>query len=184
MAITRDGRLKESLDSYLSAIPGALTAAGMVTVTSIQRVFVLFRPKGIATGETFRSITVSPPYFDGTYLRVRIGPTTKYAVHLEFGRKPGKHPPPDAMLAWVKEKHLAGYWKATKRGSKRSRDAEDRQIAFLVGRAIAQRGTKPFPAVTIGFRRSKSQALEVFTNALVRGMAYGRLKGKKATWKK
>jgi len=182
--VTRGAKMRENLERYQRALPAALTAAGMVVVTRVQRIFVLFKPSGWATGHTVRSVTVSPPYYDGTYMRVKVGPTTAYAWYTEFGRKPGKRPPIQAIIDWVKEKHLSGTYAVvgTKRGgyprykrsgTKRVKGREDRQLAFLIARKIGEEGTKPHPYLTAGFRQSKDAALRVFVNMIAQGMVLG-----------
>ena len=155
MPVTREGRLNDNLERYQRALPGALTGAGAVVVTRAQRMFVLFDPKGTATGATKRSITVSPPYTSGGYTRVKVGPTTKYSWWLHFGRRPGKFPPMQAIRDWVKEKHIP------------------EEMAFPIARSIAEKGTQPFPFLTVAFRQSKQAALDVFIRMLARGMVTG-----------
>jgi hypothetical protein len=182
MAVHRAGTLQENLERYQRALPAALTAAGMVVVTRTQRIFVLFRPKGIATGHTYRSLTVSPPYLSGDGLmHVKVGPMTKYSWWLHFGRGPGRMPPVQNILDWVKEKHVAGSYASVGRGlggyprykrsgSKSQRASEDLDAAWAIARHIAAHGTRPFPFLTVGFRQSKAEALSVFTRVLAQGM--------------
>jgi hypothetical protein len=176
MPVHRTNTAKDALSAYQRALPGALTAAGMVVVTRTQRIFVLFRPKGIATGHTYRSLTVSPPYMDGSYMRVKVGPTTKYAWWLHFGRPPGKMPPVQDIADWVKEKHISGTYSASGRrvGGRKRREAEDVSTAWAIAKSIARHGTKPFPFLTVGFRQSKAAALRVFQRALAQGVVRGR----------
>lgn len=54
----------------------------------------------------------------------------------------------EAILAWVKRKKISGtYSTKTKRrtGSKSNREAEDKQVAFLIARKIARDGIRPRP---------------------------------------
>jgi len=139
--------------------------------------FVLFDPKGTATGATKRSITVSPPYTSGGYTRVKVGPTTKYAWFIEFGRKPGKMPPIQPLADWVHTKRLAGSYSIKKGhrrlGGKKRKEAEDLSMAYAIATKIARDGTKPFPFLTVAFRQSKQAALDVFIRMLARGMVTG-----------
>jgi hypothetical protein len=161
MPVRRAGNLEDNLARYQRALPGALTAAGQVVVTRTRRVFVLFRPKGWATGRTVRSLTISPPFMDGGYMRVKVGPTTKYSWWLHFGRDPGKMPPVQAILDWVKEKHVGN-------------PGDELSTAWAIAKSIGRKGTKPVPFLTVGFRQSKDDALRVFRRALMRGVASGR----------
>lgn len=182
MPVTRAGNLENNLSRYQRALPGALTAAGQVVVTRTRRIFVLFRPRGWATGHTVRSLTISPPFMDGGYMRVKVGPTTKYSWWLHFGRKPGRMPPVDAILDWVREKHIAGTYAVTgagkrgyprykRQGSRAQRQMEDISMAWAIAKGIARKGTRPFPFLTTGFRQSKNDALEAFRKSLLRELA-------------
>lgn len=80
--------------------------------------------------------------------------------YIEEGRKPGKAPPPEVLLKWVRRKGLGGnalsiktrralvvgIARTTERGSGRLRTraqsllAKQKSIAFLIGRKIAKQG--------------------------------------------
>jgi hypothetical protein len=61
------------------------------------------------------------------------------ADYVQGGRKPGKFPPPPAIAKWAKVKGLPRF--RDKKGRYISNDSR----AFLLGRAIAKKGIKPFP---------------------------------------
>ena len=67
-----------------------------------------------------------------------------YASYVEYGRKPGKMPPPDILEAWAYKKFRLSH-----------KDA--RSMAWALARSIAKKGTKarPFfePAVESGWRK-------------------------------
>ena len=67
-----------------------------------------------------------------------------YASYVEYGRKPGKMPPPDILEAWAYKKFRLSH-----------KDA--RSIAWALASSIAKKGTKarPFfePAVESGWRK-------------------------------
>ena len=67
-----------------------------------------------------------------------------YASYVEYGRKPGKMPPPDILKAWAYKKFRLSH-----------KDA--RSAAWALARSIAKKGTKarPFfePAVESGWRK-------------------------------
>ena len=67
-----------------------------------------------------------------------------YARYVEYGRKPGKMPPPDIMEAWAYKKFRLSH-----------KDA--RSAAWALARSIAKKGTKarPYfePAVESGWRK-------------------------------
>jgi len=180
--ITRDNRVQSSLEKYQLALPAALTAAGAVVVVRVQRIHVMFRPIGWAFGHLVRSYTVSPPEYDGQFLRVKVGSTQNYAFWAHWGRPPGKAPPPDAMLDWVREKKIAGsygvvgaglgrYPRYKRQGTKSAIDAEDRQAAYLIGRKIAREGTQGFPALLVAFHQARDAAMDVFTRQLITQLA-------------
>ena len=67
-----------------------------------------------------------------------------YASYVEYGRKPGKMPPPDILEAWAYKKFRLSH-------------KEARSAAWALARSIAKKGTKarPFfePAVESGWRK-------------------------------
>ena len=67
-----------------------------------------------------------------------------YARYVEYGRKPGKMPPPDILEAWAYKKFRLSH-------------KEARSRAWALARSIAKKGTKarPFfePAVESGWRK-------------------------------
>ena len=67
-----------------------------------------------------------------------------YASYVEYGRKPGKMPPPDILEAWAYKKFRLSH-----------KDA--RSMAWALARSIAKKGTKarPYfePAVESGWRK-------------------------------
>lgn len=82
------------------------------------------------------------------YLVVR--DSTEYAVdislaeywqYVEYGRRPGKFPPPDKILEWVRVKPVIP------RPLSNGRLPTEKQLAFLIGRKIAREGIAPTPAL-------------------------------------
>ena len=86
--------------------------------------------KAIDTGRTLNTIGV----VEQDETSRTIGPNTTYAPYIEFGRKPGKMPPPGVLLPWMK------------------RHGIEPEAEFGIARAIASRGIaeRPFmrPAAT------------------------------------
>ena len=64
-----------------------------------------------------------------TNFRGILTPGAAHGYYVEHGRRPGKAPPPDAIQLWVRRK--LGI----------NDDREVKSVAFLIGRAIAERGT-------------------------------------------
>lgn len=54
--------------------------------------------------------------------------------YVEYGRKPGKFPPPNAILSWVQQKPIL---------PRQNEKITDNQLAYLIGRKIANEGIEP-----------------------------------------
>lgn len=99
-----------------------------------------------------------------------IGSRSEHAYFVEVGRKPGKPPPADALLDWIKAKGLTvevGKLKRKRRKGKRSRTKRARlkaarfALALRIARSIGKNGTEGqyvlqgiIPAVGQHFRRT------------------------------
>ena len=66
-----------------------------------------------------------------------------YAQWVEFGRRPGKWPPPRPIEDWVKKKGIA------------SEEKRIKSIAFSVRRKIGQKGTSKQPFLRPAFERER-----------------------------
>lgn len=182
MPVTTDGRLDQNMALLQAAIPGALVAAGMVVIVRVQRIYVMFRPVGWAFGHLARSYIVGPPTWDGSWYRVKVGPTVKYAWWAHFGRGPGGWPPPHFIRAWIKEKHIGeswakgskfrGYPRYKQVGSPEALEKELDSLVYLIGRSIAEKGTKGFPALSVAFHQAKPFAVKVFMRQLATNVAF------------
>lgn len=76
-----------------------------------------------------------------------------YAAPVEFGRKPGKMPPVDAIEYWVRRKlGITG-------------DREARSVAFVIARAIGRKGTQPSFMVGEGFQAAMPYVEKIFDDA-------------------
>lgn len=62
-----------------------------------------------------------------------------YWRYVEYGRRPGKFPPPSAILDWIKVKPVLP------RPDAHGRIPTQKSLAFLIGRKIADEGIKPTP---------------------------------------
>lgn len=56
-----------------------------------------------------------------------------YALYHEFGRRAGKMPPPDALIAWAYKKYHLKDWKIA------------RSMGWAMAKMIARKGTQPHP---------------------------------------
>jgi hypothetical protein len=73
-----------------------------------------------------------------------------YGQPVEFGRKPGKRPPTDAIKLWVVRKlGLSG--------------KEADSAAFLIARAIGRRGTQPAKMFEQGFEQMAPTVIELWS---------------------
>lgn len=90
----------------------------------------------VATGTLVNSIH-GAVRLNGVYLEVSIfaDETWKY---VEFGRKPGRRPPMDAILSWIQVKGLprSGSLQRTYQGKLPT----EKQLAFLIARKIGNEG--------------------------------------------
>ena len=60
-----------------------------------------------------------------------------YWIFVENGRKPGRFPPIDKILEWIRIKPVIPY------SDNRGRLPTEEQLAFLIARKIAEQGTEP-----------------------------------------
>ena len=86
-------------------------------------------------------------------------------AYVESGRKPGKFPPPDAIRKWITVKPLVP------RAGKNGRVPTIRQMAFLIGRKIAEQGIKPRPILSTTLQDDQA-LVQQFVNTIA--SAYGR----------
>jgi HK97 gp10 family phage protein len=147
-------------DQFLQAVNLATDATLSTVGANIVRDAIgnLTSNNSIATGNLRRSIGQDRPHDEGGRRTVNVGIKSGtagkaiYALFVEYGRKPGKRPPIDAILPWVLVKHLDSGGlhtgvKTSKRtkASRADRESAARSIAFLIARAIGKRGIKGKP---------------------------------------
>ena len=98
---------------------------------------LLLRDGKNATGELISSIKpMTPELVDGTFeCSLSLAPHWKY---VENGRRPGKFPPVDNILEWVKAKP-----ELTRPNRLDRKELAPKQLAFLVARKIATKGIQP-----------------------------------------
>ena len=98
---------------------------------------LLLRDGKKATGELISSIKpMTPELVNGTFeCSLSLAPHWKY---VENGRRPGKFPPIDNILDWVKAKPLLARPNRLDR-----KEITPKQLAFLVARKIATSGIQP-----------------------------------------
>jgi len=87
------------------------------------------KAKGIrSSGKSAQSLKIRVDANSGTLTGAR------YFYQQKFGRKPGRFPPIDDILDWIREKRI----------TPRDPKTTERQLAFLFARKIAQSGTDIF----------------------------------------
>ena len=98
---------------------------------------LLLRDGKNATGELISSIKpTTPELVNGTFeCSLSLAPHWKY---VENGRRPGKFPPVDNILDWVKAKPQLARPNRLDR-----KEISQKQLAFLVARKIATKGIQP-----------------------------------------
>ena len=88
-----------------------------------------------ATGTLINSISTQVKTSNGLVYDVVIN-LADYWRYVEEGRKPGKFPPPDAILKWIKVKPVIPR-------PYNGKVPTQKQLAFLIGRKIATEGIEP-----------------------------------------
>ena len=100
------------------------------------------------------------PMLRGSVFEGEVMNPLSYGLPVEYGRKPGKMPPVDAIQLWVTRKQLAGTYsiKTQKRlGSYADQEAQDRQAAWAIAKKIAKHGTKGAFMFRDGLQAAKPQ---------------------------
>lgn len=94
----------------------------------------LIRDNKIASGNLLNSIDYKVQYDDrAIWVELHL---EDYYKWVENGRAPGKFPPPDKIMEWIRIKPII----PDDRGGKLP---TEQQLAFLIGRKIAEEGIEP-----------------------------------------
>lgn len=92
----------------------------------------------------------------GSTLRLDVGNAASHAVYVEFGRRPGRPPPSQALEGWARRK------------------LGNARLAFVVARAIGRRGIAKTPLLTDpAFARRMREAVSTEVHKEM-GMLWGR----------
>lgn len=89
-----------------------------------------------ASGELFNTLSTDI-VIDDRHFEVRLN-IQEYWKYIEYGRKPGKWPPVDAIRKWVEIKPVLP-------SAYNGKVPTTEQLAFLIGRKIAREGIQPRP---------------------------------------
>ncbi len=108
-----------------------------------------------ASGKLINSVKVET---DGHLITIKLEDYWKY---LEEGRKPGKFPPINQLISWIAEKNIQP--KPYTLPNRKQVVPTEKQLAFLIGRAIKEKGIEPEPDL--------QETLDEVINNLVRDLA-------------
>lgn len=89
-----------------------------------------------ATGELVNSVQANVSINENTHQVVLT--LEEYWKYIEYGRKPGKFPPPDKILSWVRSKPILPVENS-------GRIPTEKQLSFLIGRKISEKGIEARP---------------------------------------
>lgn len=117
----------------------------------------LIRGKKIAAGTLYNSVSYEVNQSTGE-IEFYYADEGKF---VESGRKPGKFPPPQAISKWAKIKGIPQF--RDKKGRYISNDSR----TFLLSRAIANKGIRPFPFFTDALDQATQQLYNDLEDALV-----------------
>ena len=116
----------------------AINMAMAKSAAALQAEAIILAP--VNTGALRQSITTEvdkrPPFASWA----TVGPTVAYGRWVEYGRKPGKMPPVDALEPWVRLKLKA---------------KNPRRVAFAIAMKIAREGIKAQPFLGPAWKKAK-----------------------------
>lgn len=84
----------------------------------------------------------------------------EYWKYVEYGRKPGKFPPPSAILKWIEVKPIIP------RPDSRGRFPSPKSLAFLIGRKIKREGIEPTPVLEATAEQVNAKFMQAIREAL------------------
>lgn len=94
----------------------------------------LIRDGKIASGKLLNSVEYEVRFDErAIWLQLRL---EDYYKWVENGRQPGKFPPPDKILEWIRIKPIIP-------DNRTGKLPTEQQLAFLIGRKIAEEGIEP-----------------------------------------
>jgi hypothetical protein len=93
------------------------------------------------TGRLQNSITHRIDGSGGGNLRGEVGPSVRYGLYVERGRRPGRPPPVSALTAWARRHGVSPY---------------------VVARAIGRRGVRPAPFLIPAYERNRARIITLF----------------------
>ena len=89
--------------------------------------------------------------------------SVEYGRYVHMGRRPGKFPPPQAILEWINKKPIR--MRDPKTGAfVKATDKAKKQAAFLIGRKIAKEGIEAYPFYTQAIEASIEKNKQAWSN--------------------
>ena len=85
-----------------------------------------------------------------------IGAHTRYAKAVERGSLPGGFPPLDDLVQWIRVKNI----------QPRDSEMSDRDLAYVIARSIARKGTKPQPYMEPALEAHRQKAAQRMNAAI------------------
>lgn len=119
----------------------------------------LIRDDKKATGNLVSSITPLQVEFGGSTLTGAMS-LASYWKYVEYGRKPGKWPPQDKILKWIKDKPVKPS------PDKSGRIPTEKQLSFLISRKIGLNGIKPGNQLEESMRLTWSRSRDSISEAV------------------
>ena len=101
---------------------------------------------------------------DGTTYAVDLS-LQDYWKYVEYGRRPGRFPPLDKILQWIRVKPVVP------RPMDNGKLPTEKQLAFLIGRKIAEDGIKPTPALDTAVGVAYVQMIDEIGKAIAADVA-------------
>ena len=99
----------------------------------------------------------------GVAIEGRVGPSVQYGRFVEFGRRPGRMPPPQALVGWVRRHSELRFARRTQ-----AREDELLRRAWLVARAIGRRGVRAQPYLRPAYENNRAAIAALFARMGVR----------------
>lgn len=161
----------QSLQGYPAARVKHMTRAMEQSVKAVEAAVKPLVPVGVSG--RLRASIGSGVLAAGSQILGRVGSSLadeEYPAVMEFGRKPGKMPPVEALFRWVHLKHITGTYSIKtrrRRGSATSQADQDRQAAWMIARAIGRKGIKGRHYLERGFEQAKPQVEAFHARAVV-----------------
>ena len=84
----------------------------------------------------------------------------EYWKYIEYGRKPGKFPPPSAILKWIEVKPIIP------RPDANGRIPSPKSLAFLIGRKIKREGIEPTPVLEATAEQVNAKFMQAIRDAM------------------